>query len=136
LPSGAAPEQAGRSTAPLHYSAVTIDHFQHPRNVGRLADADGTGRLDDEATETTITLYVKVVAGRVSQATFRTLGCSACIAASSMATSLLVGRDLERQPLTATELDAALDGLPPEKRYCAELVARAAQLALSSALDR
>ena len=66
--------------------------------------------------------------GRVGRATFRTFGCSACIAASSVATELLVGRD---SAPTADELDAALGGLPADKRYCVELVAEAARRALA-----
>jgi NifU-like protein involved in Fe-S cluster formation len=66
--------------------------------------------------------------GIVMRATFRTFGCSACIAASSIATELLIGRDIAP---TGAELDAALGGLPDEKRYCADLVAEAAQRALT-----
>ena len=65
----------------------------------------------------------------MERATFRTFGCSACVAASSMATELLVGR---REPVSADELDAALGGLPAEKRYCADLVAEAVRRALNS----
>lgn len=106
------------------YSAVTIDHFQHPRNVGRLADADRSGRVDDATSETTVTLYVKIARGQVARATFRTFGCSACIAASSVATELLVGRSAA---LSASEIDQALGGLPEDKRYCADLVAEASR---------
>jgi NifU-like protein len=70
--------------------------------------------------------------GRVERATFRTFGCSACVAASSMATELLPGRD---HGPSAEELDAALGGLPSEKRYCVDLVAEAVGRALSSARD-
>ena len=83
-----------------------------------------------------MTVYVKLVTvdrdRRVARAMFRTLGCSACIAASSMATELLVGRHVG-QALAADELDAALGGLPEDKRYCAELVAEAACRALAAA---
>jgi NifU-like protein involved in Fe-S cluster formation len=108
------------------YSAVTIDHFQHPRNVGRLASADAVGRVDDPASETTVMLYVKLSGAHVERVTFRTLGCSACIAASSVATELLLGRT---DGLTADQIDAALGGLPDDKRYCAELVAEASRRA-------
>jgi nitrogen fixation protein NifU and related proteins len=114
------------------YSPITVDHFQHPRNVGRLADADGVGRVDDPERETTVTLYVKRAQGRVVEARFRTFGCSACVAASSMATELLVGRGTA-QLLSADEIDAALGGLPSDKRYCVELVAEAAHRALDAA---
>jgi len=112
------------------YSAITVDHFQHPRNVGRLADADRVGRVDDPATETTISFYVKLGPdGRVSGARFRTFGCSACIAASSIATELIVSR---AQALSAAEIDTALGGLPADKQFCAELVARAVHDALGA----
>jgi nitrogen fixation NifU-like protein len=119
--------------AAVRYAATTVDHFQHPRNVGRLAAPDGVGTLDDPERETTITLYLRVADGRVGETRFRTFGCSACVAASSMATVLLVGRPAEPAAApTADELDAALERLPPEKRYCAELVAEAASRALAS----
>ncbi len=114
----------------VRFSAITIDHFQHPRNVGRLADADAVGRVDDAETDTMVEIYLEVQGGVVARATFRTFGCSACIAASSMVTEMLVGRGRESIP-SAAELDTALGGLPADKRYCADLVARAAERALT-----
>jgi NifU-like protein involved in Fe-S cluster formation len=111
------------------YTATTIDHFQHPRNVGRLDGADAVGRVDDAETDTMVQIFIKLGAGRVALATFRTFGCSACIAASSIATELLIGRELAP---SAAELEIALGGLPADKRYCADLVAEAARRALSS----
>jgi NifU-like protein involved in Fe-S cluster formation len=87
-----------------------------------MGDADAVGRVDDAETDTMVQIFVKFDAGAVSRASFRTFGCSACIAASSIATQLLVGRD---SPPTAAELDSALGGLPADKRYCADLVAAA-----------
>jgi len=84
--------------------------------------------VDDADTDTMVELYVKLEGGRVWRATFRTFGCSGCIAASSVATELLVGRD---SAPTADDIDAALGGLPADKRYCVELVAEAARRALS-----
>lgn len=77
-----------------------------------------------------VQIYVRFEAGLVARATFRTFGCSACIAASSVATELLIGRARDAAPLAA-ELDQALGGLPADKRYCADLVAEAARLALT-----
>jgi nitrogen fixation NifU-like protein len=111
------------------YSATTVDHFQHPRNVGRLTDADAVGRVDDAETDTMVEIYVKLDAGVIARAKFRTFGCSACIAASSIATEMLIGR---AYPPTASELDSALGGLPADKRYCVELVAEAVRRALTS----
>jgi NifU-like protein involved in Fe-S cluster formation len=112
------------------FTEVTIDHFQHPRNVGRLAEADAVGRVDDAETDTMVEIYVAFDAGRVARATFRTFGCSACIAASSIATEMLVGLT-RMSPPSALDLDTALGGLPPDKRYCAELVAEASRRALA-----
>jgi NifU-like protein involved in Fe-S cluster formation len=77
-----------------------------------------------------VQIFVKLSATqRVERATFRTFGCSACIAASSIATELLIGRIVAP---SADELDAALDRLPADKRYCADLVAEAARRALTA----
>ena len=160
------------------FSATTIDHFQHPRNVGRMADADGFGRVDDATTDTMISFYVKFSVSnstlapsdarptsgptgsapigaaptggavgtpigtasnsaaegveRVDRVTFRTFGCSACIAASSIATELLVGRPRGSAGLAPAELDAALGHLPADKRYCLDLVVEAARRALAA----
>jgi NifU-like protein involved in Fe-S cluster formation len=84
--------------------------------------------VDDAASDTMVQIFVKLSPERrVLRATFRTFGCSACIAASSIATELLIGRDAAP---SAHELDTALGGLPEDKRYCAELVAEAARRAL------
>jgi NifU-like protein involved in Fe-S cluster formation len=94
-----------------------------------LLDADRVGRVDDEATDTMVQIFVKLSEdGVVRRATFRTFGCSACIAASSIATELLIGR---ASAISADELDSGLGGLPLDKRYCADLVAEAARRALS-----
>jgi nitrogen fixation NifU-like protein len=111
------------------FSATTIDHFQNPRNVGRMQDADRIGKVDDQATDTLVEIYIKLDVGRVVRATFRTFGCSACIAASSIATELLIGRNA---PPSASELDTSLGGLPADKRYCTDLVAQAAARALAA----
>ena len=95
-----------------------------------MPDADGFGRVNDLATDTMISLYVKFGDDVVERATFRTFGCSACIAASSMATELLIGRS-RADVLGADELDVALGGLPDDKRYCIEFVVEAARLALA-----
>jgi nitrogen fixation protein NifU and related proteins len=117
--------------ATSRFSATTIDHFQHPRNIGRMTDADGFGRVDDATTDTMVSLYVKFSEGVVAVASFRTFGCSACIAASSIATELLVGR-ARAAMLSAQEVDSALGGLPDDKRYCLDLVVEAARLALAA----
>jgi nitrogen fixation protein NifU and related proteins len=119
------------------YSETTVDHFTRPRNVGRIDDADGVGQVDDRTTDNLITIYLKVDAGRVVLARFRTFGCSACIAASSVVTELAQGMalpDIGRVD-SAAILDA-LDGLPAGKEHCAELAAEALRLAAKDAAVR
>jgi len=116
------------------YTQTAVDHFTRPRNVGRIDDADGVGRVDDRATDNLITIYVKLHGQRIAAARFRTLGCSACIAASSVATELVVGRPLGRaMRIDARAILAALGGLPADKVHCAELAARALSEALAGA---
>ncbi len=117
----------------LGYSPTTVEHFRHPRNVGRLEGANAVGTLDDPATENVITFYLRIDQGRVAAARFRTFGCSACVAASSIASELVAGRDLsEARAVDSAALLAALGGLPASKRHCADLAARALAAALAS----
>lgn len=118
---------------PGGYSPLTVEHFRHPRNVGRLADANAVGTIDDRATENVVTIYLRVEDGTVRAAGFRTFGCSACVAASSIVTELVQGRPLaQARALDGAAIDAALGGLPEGKRHCAELAARALAAALDS----
>jgi nitrogen fixation protein NifU and related proteins len=120
------------ATESAGYSATTVEHFRQPRNVGRLDDANALGVVDDTRTENFISIYLRVEDGRIAAVTFRTFGCSACIAASSMATVLASGKELVKaRKIDARRLLAALDGLPDGKRHCADLAARA----LAAALD-
>ena len=126
-----APQLTG--PGPLVYSPTTVEHFRHPRNVGRLADANAIGTVDDPFTENVITLYLRIEAERVVAAGFRTFGCSACIAASSVVTELVRGRTpAESRDVDAAAILAALDGLPESKRHCAELAATALLRALEA----
>lgn len=115
------------------YSPITVEHFRHPRNVGRLDDASAVGAVDDPTTENVITLYLRIEADRIVAARFRTFGCSACIAASSIVTELVQGRSRrDAGMIDAAAIDAALGRLPEGKRHCAELAARALARALAS----
>jgi nitrogen fixation NifU-like protein len=112
------------------YGPIVVDHIAHPRNLGLLENATGVGTVDNIETENLIIVYVRVEDGRVTSASFRALACSACIAASSMATVLLKGHRLQDHDISTERLLDALGGLPDGKRHCAELAARAANLAL------
>ena len=115
------------------YSTTAVEHFRHPRNVGRLEDANAVGTVDDRTTENIITIYLRIEGERVVEARFRTFGCSACIAASSVVTELVRGTTLSQaRTIDRAAVLVALDGLPEAKRHCADLAARAVATALDS----
>jgi nitrogen fixation NifU-like protein len=122
------------------YGAVAADHLKSPRNLGKLDDADGVGRVDEPSSDTLVTVYLKL--GRdtggqpvVAEARFRAFGCGGCIITASIVTELATGRPLaELALLDGAAINRALDdGLPLEQRYCAELAARALHLAADAA---
>lgn len=115
------------------YSQQVLDHFAAPRNLGRLPGANGRGVAGDLQTgEVRIEIAIRVEGGRVAAARFRTFGCSAAIAASSMATTLIVERPVgEVADLAAGRITAALGGLPPDRLYAAELAAEAVRGAVA-----
>jgi nitrogen fixation NifU-like protein len=122
------------------YGPVAAEHLKRPRNLGKLADADGVGAVDDPDSETLLTIYLKLREqpdGRrvVGEARFRAFGCGGCIITGSIATELAIGLPVDEVPsLDGTAINRALeDGLPPEQRYCAELAARALRLAVKGA---
>ncbi len=116
------------------YSAIVLDHFAAPRNLGRLPEANGHGVAGDLVTGATrIEMALRIDGGVVRDARFRAIGCSATIAAASLATTLLIGRSAdEAAALTAAALVAALDGLPPERLYAPALVIEATAAALAA----
>jgi nitrogen fixation NifU-like protein len=115
------------------YSAQVLEHFAHPRNLGRLPEANGRGRVGDlRDGPTQIEIAILVEGERVTAARFRTFGCSAAIAASSVATTLIAGRTVrEAAGLTAEQITAALGGMPPERAYAPEMAAAAVQGAVA-----
>ena len=114
------------------YSKTFLDHFNSPRNVGVIEDADGEGTEKNEVCGDTMTLYLRMEGGRIAEARFQTLGCSASIAASSVITELVAGKPVrEARALTRHDIAEALDGIPPAKLHSAVLAIDA----LKSALD-
>jgi nitrogen fixation NifU-like protein len=104
------------------YSAIVLDHFQHPRNLGDLADADAVAEVENPACGDRARLAVKVAGDRISAARFRAEGCPAAIAATSMTTELITGRTLdEALALRDQDVAAALGGLPRNKLHCSVL---------------
>ena len=106
----------------MKYSDKVIDHFMHPRNVGELPDADGVGEVGNPVCGDVLTVYIKVENDRISDIKFKTFGCAAAIAVSSMITDMAKGRTLEEaQNITREAVAAQLDGLPERKMHCSNL---------------
>lgn len=114
------------------YSPKVMDHFQNPRNVGEMPDADAVGKAGSPSCGDILRLYLKIENDRVSRASFKTFGCGAAIATSSILTELVQGKSLgELAALTNAQVAEALGGLPPIKMHCSVL----AEQALRSALE-
>jgi nitrogen fixation NifU-like protein len=113
------------------YSDIVFDHFSHPRNVGIIEEPDGYGKMESEVCGDLMEIYIKVDAGTVSDVKFRTFGCAAAIASSSMATERIKGQPLEvAAQLTDNEIVEQMGGLPEAKVHCSILAVSALQVAL------
>ena len=113
------------------YTEKVMDHFANPRNVGELAEADGVGEIGNPACGDIMKFYIKVENDVVTDIKFKTFGCGAAIAASSITSELAVGKTLsEVQSLTNKAVAEALDGLPPAKMHCSNLAADALKAAI------
>jgi len=114
------------------YSEKVMDHFMNPRNVGEIEGADGVGEVGNPACGDMMRLYLKIDEGRVRDAKFRTFGCGAAIASSSMLTEMIKGKTVdEARAITNQQVAEALDGLPAVKIHCSVM----AEQAVKSALD-
>ncbi len=113
------------------YSAKVMDHFQNPRNVGEIEDADGVGEIGNPVCGDIMKLYIKVKDDKITEAKFKTFGCGAAIATSSMVTELVKGKTLEEaERISRDTVAEALDGLPPVKMHCSNLAADALHKAI------
>jgi len=119
------------------YSEKVLDHFANPRNLGELPDADGVGEVGSPACGDIMKMYIKVKDGRISDVRFKTFGCGAAVATSSMATELIKGQPIDDVlKLTNKAVVEALDGLPPVKIHCSVLAEQAIKSALADYYTR
>jgi nitrogen fixation NifU-like protein len=108
------------------YSEKVMDHFQHPRNVGEIENPDGIGTVGNPVCGDMMTFYIKVQDGRLSDVKFKTFGCGAAIAVSSMVSEMAKGKTLDEvMAITNAKVAEELGGLPTNKMHCSNLGADA-----------
>lgn len=113
------------------YSEKVMDHFTNPRNVGDMEDADGIGTEGNPTCGDAMKIYIKVKDDRIVDAKFKTFGCGAAIAVSSMVTEMVKGKTLDEALAISKETVAnELGGLPPQKMHCSNLGADALKKAI------
>ncbi len=113
------------------YSEKVMDHFTNPRNVGEIPDADGVGTEGNPTCGDVMKISIKVEDGRIVDAKFKTFGCGAAIAVSSMVTEMVKGKTLDEALAISKEAVAhELGGLPPQKMHCSNLGADALKKAI------
>lgn len=114
------------------YSEKVMDHFNHPRNVGEIENASGVGTVGNAKCGDIMRMYLDIdEEGRIQEARFKTFGCGAAVATSSMATELVKGKTVqEALAVTNKAVMEALDGLPPVKVHCSLLAEEAIHAAL------
>ena len=121
----------------MNYSAKLINHFRNPRNVGMMRNADGVGEDEYDGCGDVVRFYLRVLEGKITEVRFQTYGCGPTIAAASAGSELATGLDVERVlDLSADQVEAAVDGLPDERRHAAEVVRGALHAAARDYLGR
>ena len=119
------------------YSDKVMDHFEHPRNVGEIENADGVGQVGNPKCGDIMKMYLKIDDGVITDVKFKTFGCGSAIATSSMATELIKGKSIdEALKLTNAAVAEALDGLPAYKMHCSVLAEEAIKAALGDYYKR
>ncbi len=119
------------------YTDLVMDHFSNPRNVGEVADADGVGQVGNPVCGDIMRITIKVVDDAIEDAKFKTFGCGAAVATSSMVTEMVMGKTLtEAAEISNRAVAEALGGLPPIKMHCSNLAADALHLAIADYLTR
>ena len=119
------------------YSEKVMDHFQNPRNVGKMEDADGIGDVGNAVCGDIMRMYITVKDGIITDVSFITFGCGSAIASSSMATEMIKGKPIEEAlELSNKAVAEALDGLPAHKLHCSVLAEEAVRAAVKDYYDK
>jgi len=114
------------------YSEKVMEHFRNPRNVGEIANPDGIGKVGNPICGDVMVLYIKVKDGIIVDAKFKTFGCGAAIATSSMVTEIVKGKSVkEALDISNRAVAEALGGLPPIKMHCSVLAEQALKAAIT-----
>jgi nitrogen fixation NifU-like protein len=117
------------------YTDLVMDHFTNPRNVGEVEGADGVGQIGNPVCGDVMRISIAVDRDRIADVKFKTFGCGAAIATSSMVTEMVMGRTLqEAADISNKAVAEALGGLPPNKMHCSNLAADALHLAIQDYL--
>lgn len=117
------------------YTDLVMDHFTNPRNVGEVEGADGVGQIGNPVCGDVMRISIAVDRDRIADVKFKTFGCGAAIATSSMVTEMVMGRTLqEAADISNKAVAEALGGLPPNKMHCSNLAADALHLAIEDYL--
>ncbi len=115
------------------YSDTVIDHFENPRNMGEINEADGEAEVGNPTCGDVTKIYLKIEGDRIVDVKFKTFGCAAAIASSSMTTELIKGKTLdEALKLTNEAVAERLGGLPPEKQHCSVMAEEALRAAIEN----
>ena len=121
----------------MSYSERVMDHFANPRNVGEIPDADGIGKVGNPVCGDMMFIYIKVKDDVLTDVKFKTFGCGAAIATSSMVTELAKGKTIEEAlKITRQDVAEALEGLPPQKMHCSNLAADGLHSAIKDYLTK
>lgn len=113
------------------YNETVMEHFQNPKNTGEIENADGIGSVGNPTCGDVMKIYIKVSDGCLAEVRYKTFGCAAAIACSSMASILVTGKTIEQAlTLTREEVAEALKGLPEEKMACSNLAPDAIRAAI------
>ncbi|MBR5121345.1 MAG: Fe-S cluster assembly scaffold protein NifU [Oscillospiraceae bacterium] len=119
------------------YSEKVMDHFANPRNVGEIPNADGVGEVGNAKCGDIMKMYLKIDDGIITDVKFKTFGCGAAVATSSMATELIKGKSIDDAlKITNKAVIEALDGLPAAKLHCSVLAEQAMKAAIADYYTR